>query len=54
VNWAPIDFEKLLEIVPPPMDEIGKAWVYTGLQDGSYAAKPALNVWDECLSVRKR
>jgi len=49
VNFATTDFEKLVARLSGPAAELAKVWAYTGLQDSSLHAKPALTVWDRYL-----
>lgn len=54
INWVNIDYDKLLKKFPGDMQEVGKAWVYTGLQDADGNQKPALAVWDGYFSLPKK
>ncbi len=46
INFATTDFEKLSAKLPPPSDDFSRIWAYTGLQNSSQVAKPALAIWD--------
>lgn len=51
VNWASIDFVRLLDIFPKETRELGMIWVYTGLQRSDGCPKKALYVWDAYLQL---
>lgn len=51
VNWAPLDFEALLQEFPPELRELGSVWAYTGLENSDGCEKPALQVWDAWLQL---
>ncbi len=51
VNFATTDFEKLCDKLPPPMDDVGRIWAYTGMQTSALKPKPALAVWDGYLKA---
>jgi glycosyl hydrolase family 53 len=46
INFATTDFEKLCAKLPPPLDDLGRIWAYTGMQTSAQKPKPALAVWD--------
>lgn len=49
INWVNIDYDGMLEKLPRDVQELAKAWVYTGLQSYSGKPKPALAIWRRCL-----
>ena len=51
VNWASIDFDRLLESIPNEAREIGAIWAYTGLQRSDGCPKKALALWDAYLHL---
>lgn len=50
ITFATTDFEKLCAKLPPPLDDLGRIWAYTGLQTSDLKPKPALVVWDGWLA----
>ena len=52
INFATTDFEKLCDKLPPPLDDIGRIWAFTGMQTSDKKAKPALAVWDAHLKAK--
>ena len=54
INWANIDYDKLLEIFPDKnLREFATIWAYTGLQRSDGCKKKALYVWDAYLKLPK-
>lgn len=53
VNWAPIDFERLLDHFPLGLRDLGKFWAWTGLETADGCPKPALAIWDAYLRLPK-
>lgn len=51
INFATTDFDKLVEKLPAPMDELASIWAYTGMQTSDMKPKPALTVWDAYLKA---
>ena len=51
VGFTGIDYDKLLEVFPKDVRELGMIWVYTGLERSDGCAKQALAVWDEYLGL---
>ena len=49
INWVNVDYEGTLEKLPGSVQELAKAWVYTGLESYSGKPKPALKIWRRCL-----
>jgi hypothetical protein len=45
--WAHRDYEKLLAIFPPEMQDLGKIWVNTGLLDKDGKERPIYEVWKQ-------
>jgi hypothetical protein len=54
ITFATTDFEKLCDKLPPPIDDLGRIWAYTGLQASDKRPKPALAVWDSHLKREYR
>jgi LmbE family N-acetylglucosaminyl deacetylase len=52
INFATTDFEKLCAKLPPPLDDVGRIWAYTGMQTSGQKPKPALAVWDGFLKAK--
>ncbi|HVF85913.1 MAG TPA: glycosyl hydrolase 53 family protein [Abditibacteriaceae bacterium] len=52
INFATTDFEKLCDKLPPPIDDLGRVWSFTGLQNSAQEAKPSLAVWDNFLRAK--
>jgi hypothetical protein len=52
ISFATTDFEKLCAKLPPPLDDVGRIWAYTGMQTEDKRPKPALAVWDAYLKAR--
>jgi hypothetical protein len=52
VHGHGIDLDKLVERLPPPIDDFLRMWAYTGLQTSLMKPKPALAVWDKYLKAR--
>ena len=52
ITFATTDFEKLVEKLPPPIDDLARVWAYTGLQTSEKKPKPALAVWDAYLKAK--
>lgn len=52
VNWASIDFDKLLKVIPSQeARELATFWVYTGLERSDGCAKESLGCWDAYLKL---
>ena len=51
INFATTDFERLCDRLPPPMDDIGRIFCYTGMQTSDLKPKPALAVWERYLKM---
>ncbi len=52
VNWASLDFDKLLEIMPDKeTKDLATIWVYTGMERSNGCQKSALAVWDSHLQI---
>lgn len=51
VNWANIDFDRLLDDIPVVMRDQARFWAYTGLQESGGCPKPALFIWDAYLEL---
>lgn len=51
INFATTDFEKLCDKLPPPADDLGRIWEFTGMQTSDKRSKPALAVWDAYLRL---
>jgi hypothetical protein len=48
VNWANIDFDDLLEVIPKGyVRDLGKLWAWTGFQESNRQDKPALKIWND-------
>lgn len=54
INFVPIDYDLLLATLSGIDAEVGKAWVYTGLQHSNGVPKPSLSVWDQYRSYQTR
>jgi hypothetical protein len=54
ITFATTDFEKLCDKLPPPIDDLGRIWAFTGLQTSDKLPKPALTVWDSYLKLSYR
>ena len=46
VQFAGLDFERLVERLPPPTADLARIWCFTGLAHSDGRAKPALAVWE--------
>lgn len=47
INWAAIDFDKLVDAMPMSIGKsLAALWEYTGLQTSSGVEKKALHIWD--------
>lgn len=51
VNWANLDFDRLVDDLPIPLQDLARTWAYTGLQTSDGCAKPALSIWDAYLDL---
>ena len=51
VNWANIDFDRLLDDLPILLRDLARFWAYTGLQTSDGCDKPALSIWDAYLDL---
>lgn len=52
VNWAAIDFDRLLPSIPSgPQREFALFWAYTGLERSDGCPKQALGLWDSYLHL---
>lgn len=55
VNWAAIDFDRLLPAIPSGQQrEFALFWAYTGLERSDGCAKQALAVWDAYLRLPRQ
>jgi hypothetical protein len=52
ITFATTDFEKLCGKLPPPVDDLGRVWAYTGMQTSERQPKPALATWDAYLRAK--
>ena len=50
VNYAAIDFERLVERLPGDVAWLARIWMHTGLLTSDGEAKPALDVWRRALA----
>ncbi|HRK97929.1 MAG TPA: hypothetical protein PLE43_05545 [Alphaproteobacteria bacterium] len=53
INWTNVDYNKMLDQLPWLMKEIAKSWVYNGLWNKDFEEKPALDVWQHYLGLKK-
>lgn len=50
VNWVMVDFDKLVDQLPPADQELARVWEFDGLLDSAESPKPALALWDAALA----
>lgn len=46
INFATTDSDKLVEQLPPRLQDLARIWAFTGLQHSDGRGKPALGVWE--------
>lgn len=51
VNFASIDYEKMVSKLPAGLQELAGIWTYTGLANSKLEAKPAMAVWDRFFKL---
>jgi hypothetical protein len=52
VLFAGTDFPRLCDKLPPPVDDLGRIWAYTGLRAADKMPKPVLELWDSYLKLK--
>ncbi|MCB0279850.1 MAG: glycosyl hydrolase 53 family protein, partial [Calditrichaeota bacterium] len=52
INYAAIDYDKMLMYYSPETQDIAKIWAWTGLAKSGGQTKPALQVWDQYFTSK--